>query len=289
MFDRILVPLDGSPLAEAVLGHVRALLFRKDAEVVLVQVVPVLPAFEGGVTGAPQAMSALQDQAETYLGATKEKLASQGARVRSLVRVGFPAETILEIADKEKASLIVLSTHGRTGLVRWIFGSVAEKVIRASSAPVLVMRSFHRDPAGKPVFTGPEEVRFRKMLVCVDGSDISLEVVPPAAELAGIFGSHVILLNVLDDHLAYGPPVPQLNRAYERFREAGVTVEPTLKKGDAASEILDACAEQGADLVAMTTHGRGGIRRWALGSVVEKVLRSATVPLLVVRSGRPVR
>jgi nucleotide-binding universal stress UspA family protein len=289
MFERILVPLDGSPMAEAVLRHIRMLLLRKDAEVVLVQVVPVLPAFEGGLGGSPQALAALQDQAETYLGAIREKLASQGARVRSLVRVGFPAETIIEIAGKEKASLIVLSTHGRTGLVRWVMGSVAEKVIRASSGPVLVVRSFLRDPAGRSVPSGPEEIRFKKMLVCVDGSDLSLEVVPPAAELAGIFGSQVYLLNVLEDHLAYGPPVPQLNRAYERFREAGVKVEPTLKKGDPASEILDACSELGADLIAMTTHGRGGIKRWALGSVVERVLRSAAVPLLVVRSGRPVR
>ena len=203
--------------------------------------------------------------------------------------MGFPAETILDVAENEKASLIALSTHGRTGLARWAMGSVAEKVIRSACAPVLVVRSFLEDPTGKTVPRAPDEIRFKKILVCIDHGDTSLEIIPSAIQLAGIFDSQVLLLNVLESHLAHGPPIPHLTRAFERFREAGVKVDPNLRQGDPASQIIDACAELGADLIALTTHGRGGIKRWALGSVTERVLRSAAVPLLVVRTGRPIR
>lgn len=283
MLERLLVPLDGSETAEAILDQVRALLFARDAEVLLVQVVPVLPAFEGSWEEAPGALAALQDRAESYLGGLRERLASQGARARSVVRVGFPAETILDIAAKEKSTAIVMSTHGRTGLSRWAFGSVAEKILRAGPIPVLAVRSFRPDG-------GRWNRPFRRLLVCVDDSDRSLQVVPAATDLASAFGSKVVLLNVQEeDALAYGPPVLPMKRAYELFREKGIDVEPIVKRGDPASAILDSCAELDADLIAMTTHGRSGVRRWALGSVAERVLRSSTVPMLMVRASGDVK
>jgi len=288
MLERILIPLDGSATAEAALAQLRPLLLVKDSEVLLVQVVPVLPAFEGAWAESPQALAVLQESGEAYVRKIRVGLESQGARVRSIVRAGFPAETILNLAEKEGATLIAMTTHGRTGLARWALGSVAEKVLRASSVPVLAVRSFVRGPGGETLPAAGKDPSFRRILVCVDNSDLSLEVVPAAVELAGAFGSQVNLLNVLEDHLAYGPPVPQLNRAYDLFRDAGVKPEPILRKGDPASEILDAAAEIGADLIAMTTHGRSGLQRWTLGSVTERILRSSTTPMLVVRSGRPV-
>ena len=286
MLERILVPLDGSATAEAVLKHVRSLLLVKDADVQLLHVVPVLPAFEGSWNEAPQALSALQDKGEAYVDDLRKRLESRGARARGVVRVGFPAETILDFAERERSTLIVMSTHGRTGLARWALGSVAEKILRASPAPVLAVRSFARGPAGESAPTAGENLPFKKLLVCVDDSDLSLEIVPSAVELARAFGAHVSILNVLEDHLAYGPPVPQMTRAFALFRDAGVKAEPILRKGDPASEILDAAAELGMDWIALTTHGRSGIKRWALGSVAERILRASTTPLLVVRSGR---
>src|SRR5690349_4797781 len=173
MIERILVPLDGSATAEAALDHLRPLLHVKDSEVLLVQVVPVLPAFEGAWAEAPQALTALQESGEAYVGKIRTRLESQGARVRSVVRVGFPAETILNLAEKEGTTLIAMTTHGRTGLSRWALGSVAEKILRASPVPVLVVRSFVRGPTGEPVFAAGKDLSFRKILVCVDNSDLS--------------------------------------------------------------------------------------------------------------------
>src|SRR6185295_14876113 len=110
----------------------------------------------------------------------------------------------------------------------------------------------------------------------------------PLAEFATLFESHVFLVHVCEDSDC-SIPVHQMRMAYERLREAGVPAEPMVMKGDVASQILEACREKGADLIAMTTHGRQGLTRWALGSVAGKVLRASNVPLLVVRpAAKPV-
>jgi nucleotide-binding universal stress UspA family protein len=277
VYERIVVPLDGSDLAESVLAQVRRLLFHKDAEVILVRAVSVPPSVEAEAIELPDI---LQAQATKYLGAIAADLISQGARVRTVTRTGYAADVILDVAIEEKASLIVLSTHGRTGMARWALGSVAEKVLRASRVPVLAVRSFVGSARAATA-----ELTLQTILVPIDATDLSLEVVPPTLELAKLFGSHVVLLNVCE-----APectiPVSQISEAYERFHAAGVSVEPLMKQGDAAAQILDTCSGYRADLIAMTTHGRAGLTRWMLGSVTEKVLRASTVPLLVVRPAK---
>lgn len=270
MFERVLVPLDGSELAEAILPQVRRILLHKDAEVLLVRAVQV-PANAG--PEAVELPDILRAQASRYLGGVAKALGAQGARVRTLARAGDAAAVVLDVAAEEKATLVAMSTHGRTGLARWVRGSVAEKVLRASGVPLLALRSFPA-PAG--------ELSLRRVLLPVEATELSLEVVGPAIELAKLFGASVTLLHVCEG-AACSLPVPELKRAYERFRAAGVEVQPVMKLGEPAAEILEAARELKADLIAMTTHGRAGISRWALGSVAEKVLRSAEAPLLVVR------
>ncbi len=279
MFERILVPLDGSELAESVLHQVGRLLRRKDAEVLLLRVVTLPPAAEGDV-GAP--LDLLWSRAAEYLLGVERRLSEQGARVRSKVVEGFAADGILETAKSEHATMITMSTHGRTGLARWVFGSVAEKVLRASPIPVLAVPSF-TGSGGDAFPTGARELPFRKILVPVAAADLSLEIVPAVIEFAQLFESRIFALNVCE-----GPecavPVHQMRQAYERFREASVSAEPLVRQGDPALQILEACRETGADLIAMTTHGHSGLSRWVLGSVAEKVLRGANVPLLVLRT-----
>ena len=274
MLERVLVPLDGSDLAAAILPQVRRILFYKDAEIILVQGVYV-PANAGAE--AVELPDILRAQAAKYLDGVAQTLSSQGARVRTVARIGDAAEVVLDVAAEEKASMIAMSTHGRSGIARWVRGSVAEKVLRASRVPVLAVRSFRAIPLA--------ELDLKRMLVPMDATDASLEVLGPALELAVLFKSRVTLLHVCD-----GPtcsvPVPELTRAYERFRERGVDVEPVMKQGDPALQILDLARDMKADLIAMTTHGRSGVSRWTLGSVTEKVLRSAEVPLLVVRPAK---
>lgn len=269
MFDRVLIPLDGSPLAEAVLTQVRPLLIRKEVELLLVQALTVAAGVEVDPSGQ---LDSLRAEAIRYLEGVEKRLKAEGARVRTFVKAGGAAEVVLDVAEKENASLIVMSTHGRTGPARWLLGSTAEKVLRASPAPVLALRSFGI----------PGARSFRKLVVGV-GGDGALDVLDPVIAFAKVFGSHILLLNVCEGHPQCAVPVPWMTRAYERIREAGLTVEPLMKVGDAAHELLEAAREQGADLIALTTHGRAGPSRWMLGSVAERVLRHAAVPLLVVR------
>jgi nucleotide-binding universal stress UspA family protein len=279
MFERILVPLDGSELAESVLVQVRRLLMQKDAEVLLLRAVTLPPPPEADA-GVP--LELLWSRAAEYMQNVAGRLSSQGARVLSRVVEGPAANAILDAARKEGASLIAMSTHGRTGLARWVFGSVTEKVLRASPVPVLAVPSF-TGSGGDAFATGPRELPFRKILVPIAPADLSLGIVPPVLEFARLFGAHVHLLNVCE-----GPEcavaVPQMTRAFEQLRDGGVSVEPLMKQGDPAVQILESCQEKASDLVAMTTHGHSGVSRWVLGSVAEKVLRASRVPLLVVRT-----
>lgn len=274
MFERILVPLDGSRHAEAALPLVRKILERKDAEVVLLRALPPPPMVEGDITRITEMD---RKEAESYLDVVLSALDARGTRARALIRGGSPAATILASAEEENATLIAMSTHGRTGAARWLFGSVAEEVLRSAPMPLLLARPFRE---GEPL---P-----KRILVPVDPGDVSLEVLASAIELATVFGSHVMLLNVMPEGPAYGVPVPQITEAFERFRTAGVTVEPFLRKGDPAKEILSLARDQKADLIAMATHGRSGVSRMLFGSVAERVVRGATIPLLLVRGPRAV-
>ena len=281
MFDRILVPLDGSELAAAILSQARRLLFHRDIEILLVRAFSVPPSAEAAAVGMA---GLLEAHASTYLEGVAGTLGLQGARVRTVTREGNAAEVILDVAEEEKASLIALSTHGRSGLARWALGSIAEKILRASRVPVLAVRSFIGSKVGARR-TDSAELGLKKILVPIDASGISPEVVRPALELARRFGSKVILLHVCEGQEC-SVPVPTISAAYEEFRIAGVSVEPLMKMGDPAREILEVCRVEKADLIAMTTHSRAGVSRWMMGSVTEKVLHASTVPLLVVRPSR---
>jgi nucleotide-binding universal stress UspA family protein len=278
MFETIVIPLDGSETARAILTQIRKLLFHKDAELVLVRAVSIPGGMEGQTL---ELMEAMRARAAEELHTITRELTSKGARARSVVRTGDAADVILDVASEEGATLIAMSTHGRSGLGRWAFGSIAEKVLRASPIPVLALRSFTE--AGRP--TPAQDLTLKKILIPVSTDPLSLKVIEPALQLAKLFGSSVTILHACEGP-ACGLPVPELKEAYERFREAGLQVEPVMKQGDPAAQVLEACAELKADLIAMTTHGRTGIPRWMMGSVTEKVLRASKVPLLIVRPAK---
>ena len=135
MFKRILVPLDGSPMAEAILSRLGRLIGSEEAEVLLVRAVPP-PMSEGAVLVLNQIM----DGAEHCLKGVQARLQKEGRRARGVVRLGTPGRVILDVAEEEQVSLIAMTTHGRTGLSRWVFGSVAEKVIHEARVPVLIFK-----------------------------------------------------------------------------------------------------------------------------------------------------
>jgi len=306
MFERILIPLDGSPRAELILTQVGRLLRREDSEILLLRSVDV-PAALLTRSEAARRLREERAEAQRYLHDLARRFADQGAKVHGRVVEGPPAETILETARTEGATLIALCTHGRSGVARWVMGSVAEKVIRASEVPVLLVRSFRRSPQGDLEPSGPQELPLRRILVPTDGSPESMAVVSPAEKMALLFGSQIVLLHVVPpwypppawSGMEGGflppppPPVPEKDSATvkmaERFAQAGLKVTRMTSSGDAAAEIVDHASVPGIDLIAMASHGRSGVSRWMLGSVAERVLRSAMVPLLIVRASSPKR
>lgn len=142
MYKKILVPLDGSPLAEGVLVHAKALAHSEGAEIVLLRVA-ANPAAEfafGDPALAQAAVDKLEAEAKVYMTAQAEKLQAEGFRTSFQLCEGSVASAILQIADEIQADVIAMSTHGRTGPVRWLLGSVAERVVRHSPIPVMLIR-----------------------------------------------------------------------------------------------------------------------------------------------------
>jgi nucleotide-binding universal stress UspA family protein len=284
MIERILIPLDGSETAEAILPQVKRVLKRHDAEVILLRIASVYAIAD---IETPMAVVDLMDEAKSYVEKTARKLEADGVRARGLVGEGPVAATILDVAAKERASLIAMSTHGRTGLSRFVFGSVAEKVVRASDIPVLLVRSF--EPAGEgwtsTVATG--ERPFHNILIPVDGSDPSLQVLPIVKEFARPLDARATVTNVLEernDGSRWASAKASITDAVEELNKAAIPASFLIRKGDPATEILNVCRDQSMDLIAMSTHGRSGPSRWVFGSVTEKVLRASTAPMLIVRS-----
>jgi len=285
MFERLMVPVDGSPLAEEVLAQLDPLLRRDDAELVLLRVVNVPLSL--GRTDTTPLLSQARAEADRYVETLTRNLRDRGLRARGKVAEGMPAESILAAAAEERADLVAMTTHGRSGISRWVFGSVAEKVIRAADRPLLIHRSFGLARPAGPI---------RRILVPTDGSAASEAVLPAVVRLARTLEAHVVVLHApVGAEVAVGAysgtlgaaPAPSEDVTHHMsavLETQGLPVTTLTLAGDAASQIVNACKPWNIDLIAMATHGRSGLGRWVLGSVTEKVLRTAPVPTLIVRS-----
>lgn len=280
--DRILVPLDGSRLADGILSQVRRLLVRADAEVNFLHVL------ESGVAGPADACEHVEGLAMA--------LEREGARVATHFVHGDPAVEIVRAAEDLDVGLTAMATHGRSGVSRLLRGSVAERVLRESTRPLLLANPSVLAEAGGPL-------RIRRILVPVDGSEEAGAILPLVTDVARCFESEVLLLRVeyalgLFNGLETEPVDPSVTalrplstvRAslgpIRRDLEAqGLRVRTLATYGSEADEILYAADREDVDLVAMSTHGRSGIARWMQGSVTEQVLRQCSKPLLVRRYG----
>jgi nucleotide-binding universal stress UspA family protein len=141
MYKKILVPLDGSPLAETVLPHAQALAISEGAEIVLLRV-PMIPNPEFQSRNPALITNIVNDiehEAEMYVDTKVSKLISKGAKASGMTRDGSVPETILAVADEIHADVIAMSTHGRTGISRWLMGSVADKIVHHAHIPVMLI------------------------------------------------------------------------------------------------------------------------------------------------------
>ena len=299
MFTKILVPLDGSDTAEAVLPFVQEIASRTKAEVVLVTAVQQVGVWDATLT--LQVLDKEEEIAQEYLHNKVGDLSVAGLKVRARVTRGDAAEAILSVAEDEQASLIAISTHGRSGIARWLFGSVATRILENAEAPVLFLRPKEGEDKGAP---GPV---VRKILVPLDGSDEAMAVLPPVEEFAKAMGATLVLFSVVPPIASYpgfeaagapnvGPVLDDLQKAANdlltrtanEVRSRGVEATIAVTLDTPVDGILRAAEDVEVDLIAIGTHGRGGLGRAVLGSTADGVVRrSADVPCLVIRTPEP--
>jgi nucleotide-binding universal stress UspA family protein len=303
VFGRILVPLDGSRFGEHALPHALGLATRLDAALELVTVTQALGGAQrqaGVVTDESRERG--RAEAEEYLTGVEERMRAagfQGTINRTVMPAGNVANSLIRHLMDVKAGLTVMTTHGRGPLKRAWLGSTADGFIRSSPVPVLLLRPEEGEDEIDVITEAPG---FQRILIPLDGSKAAERLLDRWRPLAGE-GARVILFRALPTFSGGGSPylphvvrdeqeqkrARELGREYleeqaQRVREEGVEVEvkvtPTQEPADA---ILKAVQEEEADLVAMSTEGRGGVSRLLLGSVADKVVRGSSVPVLLFR------
>jgi nucleotide-binding universal stress UspA family protein len=287
---KILVPLDGSKVAEEILIYVELLARQSGAHVILMRVVPFLWPSEH--VHLKEMGHKMDKEASDYLFTIETHLVEKGIEASVLVDEGNVPEMICDTAKERGVDLIAISTHGHGGIKRWALGSVTAKVIQASSIPLLVHRS-----TGEQM----EEVQCKNMLIPIDGSDFAESIFPQARRVAELFNAKVWFLSVvtlpggfsfLDEEVSdLEDKVAESIKHYystleSRIQEQQTTIdyEVVIRKGETAETICDFANENNIDLIAISTHGRSGISRWALGSVTDKLLQSSQKPILLVRA-----
>ncbi|MFC2063002.1 universal stress protein [Chloroflexota bacterium] len=297
MYNKILVPLDGSKLAEVALPYAAEIAFRFKAELNLFQVVPRIGNAFGDHSAAAYTDEELEPMiasAQNYLEKVGSGVEDLGITTRSKVGVGVAAYEIIQFAQEESFDMVVMSTHGRTGIRRWVLGSVADKVVRGTNRPVALIRAKGSRPDVR------KKDVFNKVLVPLDGSKESEAVIPYIEELATNREMEVTLLHVVkaryfDDSytelkqlesLKESAAKDYLKKVASQLEQKGIAVKVEVKvatNNREAEEIIQLANNTKADLVAMSTHGRSGIGHWAFGSTADRVLGAGNTPLLLVR------
>jgi len=307
MFKQILVPLDGSTRAELALPVAARLARASSGSIVLMQVANFPIDYGGGYTQAPllteQMIETELDNLDDYLKkvATSEALA--GISIKTEAMFGQPLQDILSVVESRRADLIVICSHGRTGLMRWALGSVAQALAHQSPVPLLVLRE------GGQVsrISSGEITRPICALVALDGSPFAETALIPAANLvAALAAPNEGILHLTHVVTHKGDESLQRAKTYiagvteqlqQKLKNLNLSITWSLLGGrDVAGVIVDMAehgedktkAEQvnGCDLIAMSTHGRGGLERLMMGSVTERVLHSTKLPMLIVRPQR---
>lgn len=309
LYRHIVVPLDGSELGERALApayriaQAMATLTAADAEnsppIKLVLLRSGSPS--NFVAADPflydEMVRMTLDEAQAYLNATAATLASSPVIIETKAVSGPAAEAIVHYAEDNDADLVVLSSHGRTGGSRWVYGSVAEKVLHHAPCDVAIIRA----QATLDMFQN------RSILVPLDGSELAEQALGPTMALARGVGSDVILLRVVPSP----EPIPQglvqpgaptdrqlqmveqkereeaeayLQKIYGSLPTAHLFFDVAVTSGYVADAIVDYATAHHVDLIVMSSHGRSGVSRWLYGSVAEKVLRGADCATLIVRS-----
>ena len=295
MFKKILVPVDGSERAEKALIPALALARAADGEVIMMRV----PEYGNELVTRAAGLSFMKEKEQeakrklckNYLRGVRQTHMDYDTPIRIEVIDGDPAGAILDTVVAEAIDLIVMTTHGRTGIGRWVYGSVTERVLRNAPCPVLALRN---------------ELTPTHIVIPLDGSELAEQSIKPAVNIARTFNSDVTLLQVQVpyDELDEGQKQVVVNGKFEwiftkpeamhrlaleyleetlvKFQDPTVTMNLAVVANWAAEGVLHYVEKQDVDLVVMTTHGFTGLGRWDYGSVTSKVMRGIKTAMLII-------
>ncbi len=295
MVKKILVPLDGSELAEGVLPYVREIAGRAKAEVLLFSAVAPVATWDAAASTIRWDRE--EALAQDYVDLKRQDLEKGGLKVTAKVALGDAADAIAMMAAESGADLIALSTHGRSGVTRWLFGSVAAKLVQRCEVPLLVVR-----PGDK----APRDVAIKQILVPLDGSDLAHSIMPNVEEMARALGASLLLFHAVSPVIGYpgfeavqpSAVTDVLNDMQEHAKKLlvetaaqltsrGVQAKVVVTLDMPVDGIVRAGEQTGADMIALATHGRGGLGRAVMGSVADGVVRRASLPCLVIHAREP--
>lgn len=312
MYNSILVPLDGSSFAEHALPAAAAIARQNGATITLLKVhVPLKAVYTEGVLFFDKEMDEhykAQDQA--YLNLIVKRLQSKWPEMKVATQLmqGDIAAAIAEEAESNAFDLIVMTTHGRGAWRRFWLGSVTDQLIRRASKPLLLV------PAREGDVDYSQEVAFNKILIPLDGSELAEQILEPAVALGKAWNAGYLLVRIIKP-LTLGDYPPEVASAVynvevvlervekiqqelreqsktylegiaHRLRSQKLEVQTLLDEDiQPAATILRDAEKQGVSLIALETHARHGLPRLFLGSVADKVIRAATVPVLLHRPG----
>jgi nucleotide-binding universal stress UspA family protein len=289
MLSAILVPLDGSPMAEQALPIAEQLARVGSGRLTLVRAVR---AFTFPGVDARNAQTTAVTEAQKYLDSLASRMTAAGLTIETAVPYGQAATEILDEISLRNADVLVMATHGRSDAGRWLYGSVADQVLRRATVPVVLVppRAAHAAP------TDREPV----VLLALDGSALSEAALGPATDLTKRLGAELVVLQVValppygiyteaDEFVPFDPGTDlvaaqqYLHGIAQRLRPEVPRIRFRTEVGFPAISISEIAVEEGAGFICMATHGRGGLARLVMGSVSTGVLQHATVPLLLVR------
>ena len=297
---KILLPLDGSMFAEAAAPYAVSIAEKSGAEVVIALVHPSLPAVTE--TSHTELIEWARRGEQSYLDEAAQRLfKGTDISVSTTLLTGDPPSALVQHATDEEADLVVMATQGWGPASRLWIGSVADRLVRELTVPLLLVR-----PNGDPAPRAAADAVMRRIILPLDRSRFSEGSLEGAALLAELFSAEVIPLYVLQVPLEIDRPTFQLPLTEDKratmgleadaaatylkniasdLRVRGVRVDTpkVVRGGDVATTILEQTESLSADAIAIATHGEKGIRLLTLGSVTDKVIRGATVPVLVCR------
>jgi nucleotide-binding universal stress UspA family protein len=300
MFENILVPLDGSSLAECVLPHAVGVARAFGSKITLLQVLERVRAQGGSQFVDPLGWYIGEAESRAYLDSWAARLQEAGLQVDTVLLEGKAARRIIEHTHDQGVDLVMLSSHGRSGLSDWNVSSIVQKIILRAFVPVMVVRAY------QPNHGGLADLRYKRLLVPLDCSQRAECVLPLASTLARYHESELLVV-----HVVSRPQMPRraplspedkdlVNQITERNRQEAekyldqvsswldVEIETRLLVSDnAAATLHDLVDQEEIDLVIFAAHGHSGGTKWPYGSTVVNFIGYGTTPLLIVQDIAP--